>query len=347
MFLLLHSKYKYIRMSLKNGLYIISSLSLLVSLLTSCLGNNSNDEAWVTEDAELTYFGLSSDSVPDLINVVFSIDQSRSEIYNRDSMAYLTEIKDKVIINYLSGAGVNNVLNVTDGDSIWVNDGDSIDISKPLKLRVYAVNGKTTKEYTAKLNIHQIDPDSVQYSQVAAGQAFLKAEEIKTVLFKGDYSTFTKTAAEVKLYGSSDAGNWSPVALSGLPNNAVIRGIINNGDKLFAYTDDGYYYESVTVNNWKKTTLDYPVISILGYLKLGQGQPQLKEGLSLIVKKDNRNVFAFLSVENQLTLGNEVPANFPISDFASFSNERMKLGYVTVIAGTSAAGEILNDTWST
>ena len=345
----MHSNYNSIRMSLKNGLLIISSLVLIVSLLTSCLGNNEYDPIPVTEDAEILYFSLSSDSVPDLKNVVFSIDQDRNEIYNRDSMAYLTEIEDKVIVTYTSAAQTDNVMNITDGDSIWVKSGDSIDVSKPLLLKTFAVNGNATKIYTVKLNIHQIDPDSVQYMQVASGQAFLYAEEMHATWFKDIYYTFTRTNDEIKLYISLDAVNWSVVPLLGLPANTVVRGIQGNGDKLFAYTTAGDYYECAgsTASEWVKINLDYPVVSILGYLKLGQGQPQLNEGLSLIVKKDNQDVFAFLSGENQLTFGDVAPDNFPVSDFASFQSERMKLGYVTIIGGLSSTGGVLNDVWST
>ena len=352
MFLLLHSKYNFTRMSSKNGLFIISSLLLIVSLLTSCLGNNGEDQTRVTEDAEIVSFSLSSDSVPNLANVVFSIDQDRSEIYNNDSMAYQTEIKYKVIVTYKSAAGVNNVLNVTNGDSTWIKSGDSLDVSKPLQFKVFAVNGNTMKKYTVKLNIHQVDPDSVQYAKVASGQTFLQAEEIQTVLFKGDYFTFTKSGDLLKLFtpvknnSLSDFSNWGEL-LATLPATMVIRGIVSNGEKLFAYTTTGDYIECMdNPGSWKKVDLDYPVVTILGYLKLGQGQPQLSEGLSLVVKKDNRNIFAFLS-NNQLTLGDVIPDNFPVSEFASFQSERMKLGYVTIIGGLSATGDVLNDVWST
>ena len=349
MFLLLHSKYNFTDMSSKNGSLLFASLLLIVSLLTSCLGGNDYEDDWVTEDAEIVYFNLSSDSVPGLKNVVFSIDQDLSEIYNRDSMAYLTEIKDKVIVSYRSASGLDNILNITDGDSIWVKSGDSIDVSKPLLFKTHAIGGNTTKIYTVKLNIHQVDPDSVQYNHADPGLALLHVEELQTFLFKDTYFTFARTYSEMKLYNSSDAVNWSEVPLSGLPANTVARGIRSNGEKLFAYSSDGVYYECTDrfANNWTKIQLDYPVVSILGYLKIGQAQPQLKEGLSLIVKRDNREVFAFISEDNQWTFGEVVPDNFPVSDFVSFQRERMRMGYVNIIGGLSARGEVLNDVWST
>lgn len=346
MFLLLHPKYNLIRMSLKNGL-IILSLFPVIGLLVSCLESNEYNEIPYTEDAEILSFSLSNDSVPTLKNVVFTIDQNRNLIYNRDSMAYMTEIKHKTIVTYTTAAGGNNVLNITNGDSIWVKSGDSINVSKPLLLKSFALGGNTTKTYTFMLNIHQIDPDSVQYKQAASNQDFLQSGEIQVILFKDIFHTFTKAGEEIKLYRSSDAVDWTENPLQGLPVNTVVRGIKSNGEKLFAHTAAGDYYESTDADNWAKITLDYPIVSILGFLKLSEGQALLKEGLSLIVKKDGQNVFAYLSGESQWTFGDKALDDFPVSDFASFNNERRKLGYLTVIGGLSPTGEVLNEVWST
>jgi hypothetical protein len=335
-------------MSLKNGL-IILSLFMLACLLPSCLGGAEYDEIPDTQDAEILTFSLSSDSVAALASTVFSIDQSRGLIYNRDSMAYMTEIKYKVIVKYTSATGGTNLLNITniaDGDSTWVNSGDSIDVSKPLSFRTYSLYGTKEKIYTFTLNIHQIDPDSVQYAKIASNQNFLQSEDIQTVLFGDNFYTFVKTGAGIELYRSSDATAWGKTQLSGLPDNIIVKGIKGCEEKLFAYTAAGDYYESVDADKWTKIALDYPVISILGYLKLGEGQPQQKEGLSLIVKKDNQDIFAFLS-DNELTFGDAVPDNFPVSDFASINSERLKSGYLTVAGGISQSGEVLNEVWAT
>ncbi|MDR1631290.1 MAG: DUF6242 domain-containing protein [Dysgonamonadaceae bacterium] len=333
-------------MSSKNGL-IILSLFLVTGLLASCLGSNEYDEIPYTEDAEILSFSLSSDSVPTLSSVVFSIDQNRNLIYNYDSMAYLTEIKYKVIVTYTSATGGSSVRNITDGDSTWVASGDSIDVTKPLLLESFALGGKTAKIYTFKLNIHQIDPDSVQYKQAASNQEFLQSDEIQSILFKDHFYTFTKAGEEIKLYSSPNAVDWVETPLQGLPANAVVRGIKSNSEKLFAYTADGDYYESTKADEWTKITLEYPVVSILGYLKLSEGQALLKEGLSLIVEKDDQAVFACLSDGNQWMFGDKAPDNFPVSEFASFNSERLKLGYLTVIGGISSSNEVLNNVWST
>ena len=59
---------------LKNGLYLLN-FSILIGLMASCLGGGSDFDEYSLADAELLSFSLSSDSVPGLGSVVFSIDQ--------------------------------------------------------------------------------------------------------------------------------------------------------------------------------------------------------------------------------------------------------------------------------
>jgi len=346
--------------TLKNGLYLLG-FSMLVSLMTSCLGNSFSDDTYPLTDAELISFSLSSDSVPDLANVVFSIDQQHGGtgyIYNYDSMAYKTVIRDSVVVTYTSGAGTNNVLNITNGDSIWVSSGDSLNISKPLTLKVYALNGATYKLYNVQLNIHQVDPDSMQYSMIASGLPFLQTEDTKTVVFNDRFLTYSKINVQpstgynsiVQLYSSSDAVNWTQEATSGLPSNVVIKGIQSNGSQVFAYTDDGELYvrSDPDADQWDLANkpAEIKVKSILGYLNAGSNQP---EGLCLVVETGGINTFAFTKDFTQWDYDSTtpIPDNFPLYDSPSYSYQLMYLQRVLIFGGTSLNGDIQNTVWST
>lgn len=342
------------RTTLKNGLYLFS-FSILVSLMASCLGNDNPEEIYPLTDAELVRFGLSSDSVPGLASVVFTIDQRNASIYNYDSMTYLTEIKDKVIISYLSGSGMtNNVLNITDGDSIWVKSGDSIDISKPLALRAYALDGKTVKLYNVQLNIHQVDPDSIQYHRTASELSFLQTEDTKTVVFNDRFLTYSRIAGKIKVYGSRDAVNWTQETVpeppaKELPENAVIKGIQSAGDRLFAYTEDGdlYVRYDLTVDEWISVNkpASIKIKSILGYLNAGSKQP---EGLSLIIETDGIYTFAFTEDLIQWEYDSTpIPDDFPVSGFSNHRYQLMHTARISVFGGVSLSGAIQNAVWST
>jgi hypothetical protein len=356
MFLLLQiNKSNFIQMSLKNGLYIVC-FSLLALMATACLGNSDNfDDSVVLTDAEIWAFSLSHDSIPELATVVFSIDQSAGLIYNHDSMSYATQIDKKVIVNFTTviselGMDVSNVLNITNiDDSVWIKPGDSIDVSTPLKLKVFALDYATTKEYIFKLNIHRIDPDSVQYVQLNSNLPFLQTEETKTVLHNNRFFTFSKIGGEIQLYSSPDAINWNPIAISTenpLPANTVIKGIQYSKDEIFAYTDDGDLYSTNDddANNWRKINTQYPVKSLLGFLN---GSAIQEAGLSLIVEKDNKNVFAFTNNAVEWTFGATIPDKFPLHDFSTINHEVTKKQRITNIGGISGNGEIQNKVWST
>ena len=345
--------------TLKNGLYLLG-LSMLVSLMASCLGGSSYDEdIYSLTDAELLSFSLSSDSVSGLASVVFTIDQQKGEIYNYDSMAYLAEIKDKVIVKYISGTGTNNVLNITNNDSVWVKSGDSIDISIPQILKVFALDGETKKLYRVQLNIHQIDPDSVQYRRIASDLSFLQNEETKTVVFNKRFLTYTKFKLPattgysdfIKLYSSTDAVNWAEEGVSELPANTVVKGIYSSGDRLFAYTETGELYVRIddTMDQWIQVNKpsSIKVKSILGFLNVNPKQPQ-PEGLSMVVEADGIYKFALMKDFDQWEYSaNSIPDNFPLYVFSSHSHQVMLTERISIFGGVSLSGEAQNSVWST
>ena len=332
-------------MYLKNRLHILLCFFLPLSLFYSCLGDDDwTDENITYSDAEILTFSLSHDSIDALANVVFSIDQRNGLIYNYDSMAYNTDIYEKVIVKYTSGAGTSNALNVTDGDSVWVASGDSLDVTKPLTFRTYALNGITQKYYTIKLNIHQVDPDSVQYHRIASGLAFLETEETKSILFNNVFYAYSKLNDEIQLYTSKDAITWTKGNLTGLPENVVLKELRGYSDVVIAFTDEGGIYQSSNATDWQTISADYPVISILGYLKPTATQTG---GFSFVVEKDGNHVFAYSPDLESWTYGQVIPESFPIKDFSTISYELVKTSRITNIGGASSDGNVKNSVWST
>ena len=337
---------------LKKGLYLFS-ISALVGLMFSCLGGDDYTDTFPLTDAELLSFHLSHDSLPALGNVVFTINQNGSsvgEIYNKDSMAYMTVLPEKVLINYISGAGIDNVQNITNGDSIWLKTGDSIDFSFPQTLKVFALDGVNSKTYITKLNIHQVDPDSLQYVKIASGLSFLKVEETKTVTFNDRFLTYSRIDNKIQVYSSLDAENWTYLSESGLPNDAVIREIKSSGTKLFAFTVDGKLYvrHDISADIW--ILVDKPssikIKSILGYFNESHKQ---KEGLSLVIETDGKYTFAFTDdfIVWQYDSSVSIPADFPLYDFSSISRQVMLTERITIFGGASADNTVRNAVWST
>ena len=337
--------------TLKNGLRLLF-FPVLVSIMTSCFFSKNYEEILPLNDAELLYFGLYSDSVPDLKEVVFTIDHRGpvGAIYNRDSMAYQTKIKGKVMVSYISGADLDNVFNITAGDSVRVLREDSFDISTPQTLKVIALDGKTSKKYVVQLNIHQVDPDSTQYHQIASGLPFLQSEDTKTVLLNDIFLTYSKIGPQVQLHSSPDAVNWTPYVPSGLPLNVVVRGIYSNRKQIFAYTDNGELYvrNDPVSDLWvlANKPASVKIKSILGYLPASAKQ---NEGLCLIIETNGINTFAFTEdfIQWEYDDSTPVPEDFPLNNFSVHCYRLMLTGRVSVFGGISQSGALLNTVWST
>ena len=338
---------------IKKGLYLLSIFAL-AGTMASCLGGYDEEGTYPLTDAELLNFMLYNDSLPELAKVIFSIDHNYDgaigAIYNYDSMTYMTEIPEKVLVKYISGAGYDNVLNITNGDSIWVKQGDSIDISTPLLLEVHALNGVTKKLYNVQLNIHQVDPDSLQYIKIASDLSFLQIEDSKTVIFNNRFMTYSRMDGKIQLYSSQSAEKWTYESVSGLPDNAVIKGIQSSGDRLFAYTDNGELYVryDVAVDQWIPVNIpsSIKIKSIMGYLKAG---PKQIEGLSFVIETGGINTFAFTGDFIQWDYDNTtpIPADFPLYDFSTQSHTVMLTERITIFGGISLDGTVRNSVWST
>jgi hypothetical protein len=156
-------------MHLKTGFYILLA-TLILTGLVSCLGSSEYPEYEVSTDAQLTSFAISSDSLAVLATAKFSIDQKQNLIYNYDSLPYLTDtakIGSQTIVTYTAGSGASPSVRIQylNGDTAWVASGDTLHIASQFDLKIYSPSGNS-KTYTVNINIHQMDPDSVQYHPV-------------------------------------------------------------------------------------------------------------------------------------------------------------------------------------
>jgi hypothetical protein len=371
MFLLLQIKSFYIitGMHLKTGLYILLC-SLILTGMASCLGGSDDVEYITSTDAQIISFSISHDSVPALAKTSFSIDQQKNEIYNYDSLPYLTKVYPKAVITFTMGSGVADymLMAVVEGDTVWVASADSLDISDALlggmRLKTFAPDGITTKEYGFRINIHQIDPDSVRYARWASDLDFLDYEEKKTVLFGSNYYTFVKKPLPattgyngvISLYKSADMNHWERLPdLSELPSETNVRDIQVSQQGLYAHAAGELYvaYEDALtgITPWQKIETENPVVSVLGYLKPTTNQKDVvrKGGLALIVRRDDADVFAFTETlhKDDFQYGTTVPDDFPVSGFSVINNNSLVWEKITLVAGKSQSGEILNTVWAT
>ncbi|WP_234347268.1 DUF6242 domain-containing protein [Parabacteroides bouchesdurhonensis] len=326
----------------------------LVLLMNSCLGSD-DAEYEIPKNCQITSFTMKSDSVPELSKVSFTIDQLSGYIFNIDSMAYGTEIEKVVCtVNFASGVAQVQVVQEAAGDTIVWNGMDSLDFSKPVTFITHSYDGQFSKKYIAKVNIHQVVPDSMVWTLYAENVTDLSIDEEKVVAFDSGntnyYYMYVKPAAQngYKLFRSaaSDAKNWEELPLTGLPDNEILLSQITESQGvLYAPGTKGVVYQSVNGQDWKALNNTPTVKYLLGAIKVGGvNQPPV---LASIIDKDGSLLFAAMNESLTWTEGNIVPANFPVSGFGSANHNVMYKERLTVACGKSNSGQLCNSVWAT
>ncbi len=261
---------------MRKTLYIIVSLLAVPFLFAACLNNDGTTTDY-SSDALISSFSIndintsvasktSSGEDTTLVvtltgsNYTFTINQNENKIYNADSLPVGTDIT-KVSLS-ISAIGLGVVYEKNQQDTVW-STSDSLDFTNPVKFKVYAYDG-TIRTYTAQINVHEQDPDSLQWEKLDGtnlqmadyrGRRALTLND-KIYLFLSD-----NTTGEIQVTSTdiTDGKNWTtltPISLE----NADYRTFITFKDKMYV-TDMVSLYSSTDGVNWEKVDSDRAILS--------------------------------------------------------------------------------------
>lgn len=242
----------------------------------------------------VTGFNLVKDDsiLAHLDSVFFSIDLPTGEIYNADSLPVGTKV-DKLLVNItaatVSGCDLTYRIPGTDRDttvSYIENQKDSINFADgPVKMKVTSYNGLATYEYTIKVNVHTVEPDTLYWAEAArrALPTSLRApvkqktvsigDKVFCVVSDGSASTL---AVSEDLY--SDVWTITDVVL---PAGADIESFSSSSDALYILDESGNLFTSVDGASWEATGERMTHIyggygdKLLGVLNDGSGWQQV------------------------------------------------------------------------
>ena len=244
-------------------LSFIASFFMVSFVITSCLDDDNNIE--YSPDATIHAFELDTTG---LGKYKFTIDQLKSEIYNEDSLpVHADTIIDKILITKLTTAsGVVTMKDQSGKDSI-INIADSIDLRKPIKLKVWSTEALAgtspdqTREYTISVRVHKHDPDSLRWNYVAKISNYESIKEQKTVILGENILTYSVVDNVLKVYiaQKGNAMSWVSNSLEENPfKNSLPSSILSYNNKLYATTadnNDGNVYESTNGIKWETSGL--------------------------------------------------------------------------------------------
>ena len=174
---------------MKNRLTAFGLIMILLVGMTSCLGSDDDSDTEVYQDTAISAFTLGSmtrtlhttsstgeDSTYTVTvtgsNYKMTIDQQQGLIYNTDSLPFGTNVSRVLctITTRNSGSAVLN-LRTHDGlkDSlVYYSSTDSLDLTKPLEVRIYNQAGSAFRTYTVKVGVRQQGEEGMQWSAVDA-----------------------------------------------------------------------------------------------------------------------------------------------------------------------------------
>ncbi len=360
MFLLLclYMQQTYFLMKNRIVLFIAGCCALLLS---SCLGSDET-EYELSRDCQILSFSLSNDSIPELANVVFTIDQVTGHIFNIDSMPYGTKLDEKVIctVKLASTVYTCQVMQEAVGDTIYWNLEDSLDFSKPVKFVNTLWDGETTKAYLAQVNIHQVVPDSMVWGIYKEGITDGAVKEEKVVVFgegsDESYYMFTQpvNASEgYQLYRSAvtDGKNWTKLAVSGLPAGEIrLSQITAYEDAFYAVTTKGALYSSADGRDWSPVGNTPVIKALLGAIDVDDdftAAGKQPSALSAVIDKDGTLVYGYMNEAKEWNEGTLLNEGFPLAAFGSVSYNSMFRARLLVVAGRDKDNKLTNTAWST
>ena len=315
-------------------LSVILSFLLMSIAISSCLDSDENYD--YSSNAMITAFGI--DSIGKGIYYKFTIDQLKREIYNIDSLPVGADtIIDRILIDTLTTSGIG----ITSADTMFTIS-DSVDLTKPIKLKVYAADGVTTREYTISVRIHKQDPDSLIWKEKGSLSTSPVTGKKKLVTLDDKLLVYTSTTT---LY-SSPVGNgdsWTMNnSIQGLPSDAKLTSIVKFNNQLYIttesgealYSDDGILWEVMDMQGMQMVTFvaETPSDEVTG-------SPNKLVG---IYTENGYNYFCTkVAGATEWVKGTEtVPSDFPLNDiYATVFTNASGIKQVVVVGNTETTTE--------
>lgn len=254
---------------MRKTLYAIISLLAVPFLFSSCLDDDDttyefSSDALIsafsindikTEVASKTAAGKDTTIIVTTIGskYKFTINQNENRIYNTDSLPAGTDVR-KVSVN-LSIIGYSVVYEKNQKDTLWTS-ADSLDFTRPVNFKVYAYDG-TFRSYTAQINVHKQDPDSLQWTQLKGTNFSVQAgSRQKAVLFQDNIYVFAENGNQVQVTstGMTDGKTWTPLQNIGI-DEADYSSAIAFNNQLYILAKSKLY-SSPNGTDWSEVTTD-------------------------------------------------------------------------------------------
>lgn len=334
-------------MRIQQYLFSIVIGLMLIFGMTSCntKAEDSPDYS-VSSNVAVSNFYIKKDGklLEGMDSVFFSIDLKKRIIFNADSLPKGTNVGKLIPVITMPGKVSSVILTMTGGKyrtgevDYVKNPTDSIDFTGDVVLSVVAEDGVSQCDYMVKVNVHNMEPDSLWWDKLAVAELPSRHpypinqrtvefnEKVVTFVAESD-GTFTKSYTD-----NPSAGEWvqQQVEFDFTPD---LRSVTSTDDKLFMLSDERVLYESVDGILWKSTEQKWEAI-LGGYENKLLGIKLTESGLCHIEYPEGG--------------GEAVDSEFPIkgySGFKTYSNKWINTPIGLLTGGVTQSGAYTGATW--
>lgn len=355
--------------------YIAFIFTIVTSVwfITSCNSDTvSYSEGGGSNDAMIYSFSLKgkmtnaldSATYPTLGKTVFAINQvfagpNYGLIYNPDSLPYQTKLtKFLPTISFASNTASTLEVVYPDSTVTWKAE-DSIDFSQsPIEFKVTSPGGES-KTYAIKLNVHKIDPDTIDWeggddkptwniSKVGAvGQRIVINKNnvyLFTLLSGGGMNVYNSDRTYVAWTGQS----------TDLPSvNYKLESLTIFNNTFYIVDLAGNAYKSTNAINWIKTNNTKNIYNILGVLP----ESTATKDSVLVMTKDGTKYYWGKTVDLNTVVDvdtikgfspNTITSDFLATGYSSMTNydrTTASQNLLFVAGGRTFDGKLVADTW--
>lgn len=269
---------------MKRKFFAFIALITATLSLSSCLSSDDDLNVEYTHDTAITAFSLGTldqwgktkDGTKDSLykavvagaNYKFYIDQATRQIYNADSLP--CGVRDSAILATISSKNSSPILlmdiNKTDSVAGYYSSSDSINFSKPRRIRVYSSDYSAYAEYTVTVYVHKELPYEFKWHKLAQNNSQLAAFSDLKAVACGDYIyVFGKTAEGIKVLKSAinDGSAWSSIMMNVSLSSDAYQSAVALDGKLYI-SDGGKVYASADAATWTVASENADIKQLIG-----------------------------------------------------------------------------------
>ncbi|MCQ2348671.1 MAG: kelch motif-containing protein [Paludibacteraceae bacterium] len=330
----------------------ISTILLTLSLIGAMIGcKKAESSVTLSTVAQITSFAFTpNDSFPGLEEAVFIVDQLSDtgliRMRKNDSVRFETPIDS--IVPKISYYSTPSSVVVYLGDSAVMLTGyDTLDLSiKPIKIHVIAQDTKYDKWYKLDFDVHHVNGDLFLWDQLTPAISSQTTGEQHALMKGKTLYFFQNDGFRPRMWTSADMGvTWEEHTISGLPANCAVHSIREGLENVF-YADGNTIYYSADGYTWQNIHTDVTIAAL--YMCFTE--------YMWLAARDEAGVMRLYTLDTALTLrtmlgtglvGDSLPMEFPMSDFATIPFTSSSLHQHALIAGGyNRLGEMTDGRWS-